>query len=353
MNKYMRAAISLAKKGKGKVYPNPLVGCVIVKDNKIIGKGWHKCFGANHAEINALLDAGKNSQGADLYVTLEPCNSYGKKPPCTQAIIKAGIKRVFYAVKDTQVKGSKKVLNNAGIKVYSGLSEKESKILVKDYFLHLKKKNKVSVKAAMTLDGKIATKTYDSKWITSEKSRSFTHALRTKYDAILVGANTALKDNPFLTSHGKGKNPVRVVIDSKLKLKKNSNLLNISLSPTVVFYDEKIKKVPNYYKKDGIVLAPVNIARVKNDFSLIIDKLNKISLKTILIEGGGETISSALFSNSVDDLYLFIAPKITGGKEAVSVVGGKGVSFIKDSVKIKNMKARNIGQDLLITGRIK
>ena len=154
------------KKSKGKVYTNPLVGCVIVKEDKVIGKGWHKYFGGKHAEINALDEAGKNAKGADLYATLEPCNSYGKRPPCTLAIIKAGIKRVFFSLNDINVSGTKKLLEKNGIKVYAGLLKKEAKVLVKEYLEFLRSKPKVTVKAAMTLDGKIATCDYDSKWIT-------------------------------------------------------------------------------------------------------------------------------------------------------------------------------------------
>ncbi len=202
-NKYMQIALDLAKKGNGRVCTNPLVGCVIVKDNKIVGKGWHQCFGGNHAEVNALIDAGKNAKSADLYVTLEPCNSYGKRSPCTLAIIKAGIKRVYYAVPDSNVSGGREILKRNNIEIHEGLLKKQSEILIRDYLKHLKSKPKVSIKAAMTLDGKIATCEYDSKWITSEKSRNFAHKMRARYDAVLVGMNTALKDNPFLTTHSK------------------------------------------------------------------------------------------------------------------------------------------------------
>ena len=350
--KYMDMAIRLALKGKDSVYPNPKVGCVIVKNDKAVGKGWHEYFGGNHAEINALADAGGNACGADLYVTLEPCNSFGKRPPCTHAIIKAGVKRVFFAVKDPNVSKSSETLKKNGIEVKSGILQNKAKKLIKEYLAHLKTKPKVSVKAAMTLDGKIATYDYDSKWITSEKSRSFAHKLRSGYDAIIVGTNTALKDNPNLTSHGKGRNPVRVVIDAQLKIPKNYNLADGSV-PTVIIYDETIKNVPKYLLKDNIILAPLNISAAKKDFNVIVNKLNILSLKTILIEGGGELISSALFSNSADDIYLFIAPKIIGGKNAVSVTGGMGVKKIADAVKVKSVKVKKIGNDFLFTGKIK
>ena len=352
-NNYMQIALNLAKKGKGRVYPNPLVGCVIVKDNKVVGKGWHQHFGGNHAEINALRDAGGNAEGADLYVTLEPCNSYGKKPPCTLAIVKAGIKRVYYAIPDSNVSGSREVLQKNNIEVYEGLLKKQAEVLIKDYLKYLKSKPKVSVKAAMTLDGKIATYGYDSKWITSEESRNFVHKMRSRYDAVLVGTNTALKDNPFLTTHSKNlKNPIRVVIDSKLKLPESHHLFDVCV-PTIVIYDSNVKSIPEHLKKEGIILSPIDIDAARKDFNVVVKKLNYLSLKRILIEGGSEIIASALFSNAVNDIYFFIAPKIAGGKTAISVVGGAGVKKISESLPVKNMKVKKVGFDLLITGRIK
>jgi len=348
----MKLVIDLAKKGKGAVEPNPMVGCVIVKNNKVIGKGWHRYFGANHAEIEALNAAGSNARGADLYVTLEPCNSFGKRPPCTKAIVDAGIKRVFFAVKDPNVSNSRVYLEKNGVEVSSGLLNKQAKVLIKNYLKHLKIQPKITIKVAMTLDGKIATEKFDSKWITSQKSRDFVHKLRSKYDAVFVGFNTALKDNPRLTAHNKGKNPVRVVVDSKLKLPKSYHLFD-GETTTIIIYDEKIKTIPAYLKKEKIILAPVNMRSAKKDFNVIVKKLNDLSVKTVLIEGGGEIISSVLFSNAADDIYLFTAPKIIGGKNAVSVVGGKGVAKISGAVKVKNMAVKKIGGDLLITGKLK
>jgi diaminohydroxyphosphoribosylaminopyrimidine deaminase/5-amino-6-(5-phosphoribosylamino)uracil reductase len=351
-DKYMRFAIDLAKKAKGRVYTNPLVGCIIVKDDKIIGRGWHKFFGGEHAEINALTDAGINARGSDLYVTLEPCNSYGKRPPCTLAIIKAGIKRVYYAVNDKNVSGSKEILKKNGVEVHSGLLKKQTHILMIDYLKYLKSKSKVSIKAAMTLDGKIATYNYDSKWITSEKSRKAVHKMRSLYDAILIGANTALKDNPFLTVHSeKLKNPVRVVIDSNLKLPESHHLFD-STVPTIVIYDLRITKTPKHLDKEGIILAPIDINASKKDFNIVVKKLNSFSIKRILIEGGSEIIASALFSNVVDDICFFVAPKIIGGSDSISVVGGNGVKQISESLHVKNMRVRKIGSDFLITGQI-
>lgn len=357
----MKTAIALAKKGKDKVFPNPMVGCVIVKDGKIVGRGFHRYFGGDHAEVNAILDAGAKAKDSDLYVTLEPCDSYGKKPPCTKAIIKAGIKKVFFAVKDPDVSSSQKTLKNSGVEVHCGLLNKEAKFLIKDYLNHLKEKPKVSVKAAMTLDGKIATAKYDSKWITSQKARDYSHKLRTRYDAVLVGFNTAVKDNPSLTSHGKGKNPVRVIIDPDLKIPKNYKIFN-GESPAVILCRQTGQSGRGRGEIDrkrtvnssacAAVYVPIDIAAAKKDFGVIIRKLNDLSLKTILIEGGGSVISSALFSKCADDIYLFAAPKIIGGTNSVSAVGGKGVNKISDAVKIKDLKVKKIGGDFLFSGKI-
>ncbi|MDR3112745.1 MAG: bifunctional diaminohydroxyphosphoribosylaminopyrimidine deaminase/5-amino-6-(5-phosphoribosylamino)uracil reductase RibD [Endomicrobium sp.] len=359
---YMRQAIVLAKKGKSKVFPNPMVGCVIVKDGKIVGRGFHQYFGGNHAEANAVLDAGEKAKGADLYVTLEPCNSYGKKPPCAKTIIEAGIKRVFFAQKDPNVLNSHKTLEKYGVKVYGGFLGKEAAFLIKDYLKHLKTKSKVSVKAAMTLDGKIASCANDSKWITSQKARSCVHKLRTKYDAVLVGFNTALKDNPLLTSHGAGKNPIRVVIDPERKLPKNYHIFDGS-APTIIICQAgyahqgdgciDTKRVDSSVPLPRLTYAALDIEEAKKDFNVIIRKLSDLSIKTILIEGGGSVISSALFSKCVDDIYLFAAPKIIGGQNAVSVVGGKGADKMADAIKVKNLKVKKIGADFLFTGKIK
>ncbi|MDR3124925.1 MAG: bifunctional diaminohydroxyphosphoribosylaminopyrimidine deaminase/5-amino-6-(5-phosphoribosylamino)uracil reductase RibD [Endomicrobium sp.] len=351
-NIYMQVAIDLAKRGQHKVFPNPQVGCVIVKNNKIVGRGWHEYFGGEHAEINAIKSAEQNAEGADLYATLEPCNSYGKRPPCSLAIVNAKIKRVFYAVKDKKNFNTKSFLEKNGIEVYEGLLKKESSVLIKDYLRHLKVSPVVSVKVAMTLDGKIATGKYDSKWITSKESRNLVHKMRSLYDAVLVGKNTALRDNPLLTSHNKNlRNPVRVVIDPNLELPKFYKLFNNKAS-TIIFYDKNVSKIPEHFKKKGIVLVPINIEASKRNFNLIIDKLNSFSIKRILIEGGSEIISSALFSKVVDDIYFFVAPKIIGGKSSIPVVGGQGVKTISESINIKKIQVKKIGVDFFITGKI-
>lgn len=345
---YMKTAVKLAQNGGSDVYPNPQVGCVIVKDNKIVGQGYHEFFGGPHAEINALAQAGKNAAAADLYVTLEPCNTYGKRPPCVQAILKSGIKRVFFAINDPYSAKGADFLRANGVEVCGGVCKKEASALVKDFFRHKKSKPLISMKAAMTLDGKIATSVYDSKWISSAKSRDFVHKLRTRYDAVLIGKNTALEDNPALTSHGKGRNPIRVLIDFNLDVPPDYYLYGGSV-PTIVVYDERQKIM--YPGVEKMIFVPVDASKAKKDFKIIRDTLLGLGIKTILIEGGGEIFSSALFSGCVDDLYIFIAPKIIGGKNAVSVVGGAGVDRIDYALKIKNMRISKFGDDFLVRGK--
>ncbi|MCL2389428.1 MAG: bifunctional diaminohydroxyphosphoribosylaminopyrimidine deaminase/5-amino-6-(5-phosphoribosylamino)uracil reductase RibD [Elusimicrobia bacterium] len=356
--KFMQHALNLAKKGRHKVFPNPMVGCVIVKNSKIIAEGYHKVFGALHAEADALNSAGLHAKGADLYVNLEPCCNFGKRPPCADYIINSGISRVFVSHADpnplTRNNGIKK-LKVAGVAVYTGLLEKEAKLLNKDYINHIKKtKNFVSVKYAMTLDGKIATRSYSSKWITGEAARKYTHKLRAGYNAVLAGFNTVIKDNPSLTVRGGSKpvgQPVRIVIDQSLKTPKNYNVLN-SEAATVFVCDEKIKKVPAYFLKDGIIILKINFEKFKEDFKLLISRLNDISIKTIFIEGGGETIASALFSGAVNKVYAFVAPSVIGGKTAISPVGGVGVNEISNALKIKKLTVKKIGKDFLFEGNL-
>ncbi len=349
---YMNLVLSLAKKGKGLVFPNPLVGALLVKDGKIISKGYHRYFGAAHAEAEAINAANKKDvAGSTLYINLEPCNNWGKCPPCVDLIIKSKIKTVVCAMEDpnklTHGKSFKK-LKQAGIKVIKGILEKKALDLNKKYIDNIKNTRPyILIKSAVSLDGKIASQTGDSKWISGEKSRKFVHKLRTNFDAILVGTNTVLKDNPMLTSHGYGKNPVRVILDKKLKIPADYNVLDGTI-PTIVLYDEKIKKIPMYFNKQCIKLVPINFMQAEKDFNTIIEKLNKMALKKILVEGGGEINASVLRTGKVDEIILFVAPIIVGGRNSKTFVEGKGVKYIKDALKFKKIMIKNFGTDIVI-----
>ncbi|MBR3627600.1 MAG: bifunctional diaminohydroxyphosphoribosylaminopyrimidine deaminase/5-amino-6-(5-phosphoribosylamino)uracil reductase RibD [Elusimicrobia bacterium] len=349
--KYMQLVLDLAKKGNGYVFPNPMVGAILVKDNKIISKGYHKYFGAAHAEAQVINSSKVSVEGATLYVNLEPCNNWGKCPPCVDLIIKSKIKTVVCAMKDPNpLTGGKsfKKLKAAGITVINGILEKQAIQLNKEYINHITNvKSYILIKSAVSLDGKIATCTGDSKWISNEKSRKFVHKLRTRFDAILVGTNTVLKDNPVLSSRGYGKNPIRVVLDEKLRISANYNVVDGTI-PTIILYDESIKRIPKYFNKDCIKLVPVKYKHAKKDFNVIIEKLNKMALKRIMIEGGGEINASALKTGKVDEVLLFVAPIIVGGRNAKTFVEGEGVKNIKDSLKFSKIEIKKFGSDIAI-----
>ena len=353
----MRLAFSLAKKGKGQVFPNPLVGCVIVNGDAIVGRGYHQYFGGPHAEICALNQAGKKAIGSTMYVTLEPCNHTGKTPPCTDAIIKAGVKRVVVASLDPDAKvrgkGIKK-LRDSSVGVYPGLMKREAMRLNASYMKSRRDtKSVVIVKAAMSTDGKIATRMGDSMWISSRPSRTFVHRLRSTVDAIVVGHNTTVRDNPHLTSHGAGRNPVRIILDTNLRVPLGSNIFD-GKAPTIVLHaasssKEKLKRL----QKKRVITVRMPHRSGTIGFRDVIAKLKQFSLERILIEGGGETIASAFESGVVTDLVLFIAPKIIGGRAAISPVEGLGVANVRDSLRLHSLKIAKIGPDLMLTAKVR
>ena len=331
--KYMRMAISLAKRAEGLTSPNPVVGAVIVKGKKIVGRGYHKRCGLPHAEINALASAGRRAKGATLYVTLEPCNHFGRTPPCTDAIIKSGIKRVVAAMKDpnpiTNGRGIKR-LNRSGVKTVVGILEEEAKSLNRPYIKFITKKMPyVTVKAAESLDGKIATRTGDSKWITSGEARRYVHRLRAKVDAVMVGANTVLKDNPLLLSGVSGpRGPIRIIVCGRQKIPKSSKIFSTRRGH-----------------------PPVLLARSKNgrvNLKELLKELAKREIANILVEGGGELIASLVENSLVDRFLFFIAPKIIGGRDAKTPVEGEGVGRMKEASVLKNVRVKRFANDILI-----
>lgn len=353
----MRLALSLARKGEGKVFPNPMVGCVIVNGDAIVGRGYHQYFGGPHAEIRALTQAGKKAYGSTMYVTLEPCNHTGKTPPCTDAIIRAGVKRVFVASLDpdgkVRGKGIKK-LRDSSVEVAVGLMKREATKLNAHYMKSRRNtKAVVIVKAAMSADGKIATRIGDSKWISSRRSRTFVHKLRSTVDAIVVGHNTIVRDNPHLTSHGAGHNPVRVILDANLRVPLRSNILN-SRDPTIVLFTGSPAKARlDRLRKRRIITVRMPHRGGRIGFRNVIAKLKQFSLERILIEGGGETIASAFESGVVTDLVLFIAPKIIGGRTAITPVEGLGIAHVRNSLKLHYLKIAKIGPDIMLTAKVK
>lgn len=341
---YMKIALDLAKQRKGLTYPNPTVGAVIVKDNQIIGKGCHYKAGYLHAEREAIKDAkekGYDLKGSTMFVTLEPCCHYGKTPPCTNAIIEEGISKVVIGCLDENplVKGKGvEILKLHGIEVITGVLEKDCKKINEDFFIYISKKRPfIHIKIAQTLDGKIATKTGDSKWITNEKSRFFAHILRNEATAILVGTNTVLKDNPLLTVRNISteKQPIRVVIDRDLKIPINYNVFNVD-AKTIVITSKNVdqEKLKIFEEKGNIEI--IKLPTIKNRFKVedILKVLYEKNIVHLLVEGGKDTISEFLKNSLVDKISLFVAPKIIG-EDGITSIGILGIENIKDSLKLK------------------
>ena len=359
MNKidYMKRAIELADQGQGKVNPNPLVGAVIVKNGKIIGEGYHECFGHAHAEVNAFLNATEDVEGADMYVTLEPCSHYGKTPPCALKIIEKKIKRVFISSLDPNPLVNSRgvaLLKSAGIEVESGIlsdeTEKQNEIFLK--YIQTKRPF-VAIKYAMTLDGKIATSSGDSKWITNETSRAFVHDLRNQYMAIMVGINTVIHDNPKLDTRRDipSRNPIRFVIDPTLRIPEDSLIVQTTdhqKTYIVTGHHVDSDKITRLLQKNiGIIQKNTD---PEIDLHDLITEIAKLNIDSILIEGGSYLLGKAIESKIVDKAYVFIAPKIIGGKDALSPIGGNGVLKMKDAFKLNSIKLHQFDQDIMIEG---
>ena len=350
---FMKKALSLAKKGAGKVSPNPMVGAVVVKDGEIISTGYHAYYGGPHAEAVALEKAGEKARGATLYVNLEPCVHFGKTPPCVPRIIDAGIKRVVIATLDPNplVSGKGvKMLREAGIDVTVGVLEKEAKKLNEAFFKWIKTKVPfVVLKIASTLDGKIATYSGNSKWITSLESRKLVHKYRAFYDAVLVGAGTVLKDNPELTVRlMRGRNPVRVILDSSLRIPLSSKVLAAN-GRRIVFHSEDVSSDKLERLRDmGVELYAVPGEGEVLDLHEVLRKLGEIGIASVMVEGGREIFSSFLREELADKLIYFIAPKILGG--GIGPFDEVELCTIGESIELKDVRVRRVGSDLLVEG---
>ena len=344
--KYMQEALALAKKADGSVQPNPYVGAVIVKNGKIIGKGYHKRFGEAHAEVNAFLSATEDVSGADMYVTLEPCSHYGKTPPCAELIIKKKIKRVFIAMVDPNplVAGNGiKMLKNAGVEVFVNICEKEAKEINKIFIKNITEKEPyIILKYAMTLDGKIASETGDSKWISGEESRHIVHNIRHNVSAVLVGSGTVLADNPYLTARNnpKGFQPRPIILDLGDRL----NDFDYSVFREGAIYIGRNKKK---IEKKGI--ATYNFEGADSKFKKwFFDVCEKENIGSILVEGGAWTLTFFLKNRMFDELNVFVAPKIIGG--GLSPVADLGVAEMGQSMKLCDIEIGRHGDDVLIKG---
>jgi len=357
--RYMRLALRLAKKGLGRTSPNPVVGAVVVKDGAILATGYHRRAGLDHAEVAALRKIGFRAPGADLYVTLEPCDHHGRTPPCTEAIVKAGIRRVIVGMRDpyplVDGRGIER-LRQAGIVVEVGLLAEECRRL-NEHFVCVQEKGRpfVTWKAAVSLDGRIATRTGDSRWVTSERARDLGRRLRDTHDAILVGARTVCVDDPLLTTRRRGgRDPVRVVVDGRLEMPPTARMLHSgSPAPTLVFCAERApqgREEPLRASGAEVIRLPATGGRV--DPAALLASLLQRDILSVLIEGGGETAASFLEGGLVDKVVFFVAPLLVGGRDAVPVLGGTGVARMAEAMRLKDVTYRRLGDEMMVVGYV-
>ena len=357
--KYMKLALVQAKKAAGRTSPNPAVGALIVKDNRILSRGYHRKAGLPHAEVEALNRIGGYCPGATLYVTLEPCNHIGKTPPCTESILRAEIARVVVGAMDPNSGvrgGGSRFLTGNGLEVRTGVLEKECLSLNEDFFAFITTGRPfVIAKSAQTLDGWTATSLKDSKWITNEKSRRFVHGLRDRVDAVMVGAGTVVADDPSLTTrlqNKKGENPLRIILDTHLRSPVEARIFNDEFPDRtllVVGEDEAGEKLESIRKRGISILAcPTKDQHI--DLKKLMVKLGRMSITSLLVEGGSFVLGSMIRERLVDKFHIFKAPKILGGNDGVPMAAGPGVKYMRDCTMLKNVQYRRFGEDMLFTG---
>ncbi|HUI67463.1 MAG TPA: bifunctional diaminohydroxyphosphoribosylaminopyrimidine deaminase/5-amino-6-(5-phosphoribosylamino)uracil reductase RibD [Nitrospirota bacterium] len=359
--KYMRMALCLAEKARGRTSPNPMVGALVVKGSMVISRGYHRQAGEPHAEAIALKKAGKAAKGATLYVTLEPCSHTNKRtPPCSPLVIRSGVKRVVIAMIDPNPHvsgGGVKALRSAGIDVVAGMLESEAKKLNEAFIKHVTTGMPfVTLKIAQTLDGKIATASGESRWITGKEAREEGHRLRDTHDAILVGINTVLKDNPALTTRiPGGRDPIRVIVDTRLRTPLNAKV--IAQKSSARTYIATLSGTPKEkFNKLLDAGAEILIARGTKghiDLRSLMKMLTRFGVTSVLIEGGAEVNASALRSGIVDKVVMFIAPTIMTGRDSLCSIGGISPKKIGHAIRLANVTSRFLGQDLMVEGYVR
>lgn len=359
---YMRMALDLARKGWGYTSPNPMVGAVVVKDGAVIGKGFHERVGGPHAEINAIDDAGDAARGADLYVTLEPCNHTGRTPPCTEKILAAGIRRVFVAMDDPNPQvtgGGGDYLRSKGIPVATGILEQEAQRLNEIFVKFMKTRRPfVMLKCASTLDGRIATRTGDARWVTGEASRAYVHHLRHGVDGIMVGIGTVLADDPSLTTRldgAGGVDPTRIILDTRLSIPEDAKVLTIASAAGAIIAAgeeapaEKERRLAN---SGATVLRLPRAADGGIDLGALMDRLGGMGVTSVLVEGGSRVMASALKSGVADKIMFFYAPKILGGDDGYPICRGGAPALMRDCIPVNKTAVHRFGEDVMIEGYI-
>jgi len=356
---HRRRALELAAGGRGGVEPNPMVGCVIVRGAEIIGEGWHRRFGGPHAEVEALRIAGPRAAGATMHVTLEPCCHEGKTPPCTEAVIAAGLRRVVVACRDPfpQVAGGGVArLREAGIQVDVGLAEREARRLNAPYFKLVETGRPwVIAKWAMTLDGKIATRAGQSRWISCEASRAIVHELRGGVDAIVVGRETAVRDDPQLTARPPGpRTALRIVLDTRAALPSESRLVRTAGEVPVLVGVGAAAGQPD---RRRLVDAGCEVFECGGEthadrLASLLDELGRRRLTNVLVEGGGRVLGSFLDLGQIDEVHVFVAPKLIGGAEAPGPLAGRGFAEVAEGLELDAPEMRPVGNDVYVHGRV-
>jgi diaminohydroxyphosphoribosylaminopyrimidine deaminase / 5-amino-6-(5-phosphoribosylamino)uracil reductase len=355
----MRRALRLAAKAKGRTSPNPMVGAVLVRGGRVVGEGYHTRAGEPHAEIVALSNAKERARGSTLYLNLEPCAHQGRTPPCAPVVARSGVKRAVIGMEDPnpRVKGKGiRALERAGVKVRLGVMEEECRRLNEAFCKHITTGLPfVILKAAATLDGKIATRNGDSKWISSEASRRLVHRLRNEVDGIIVGIGTILKDNPLLTARiPGGKDPYRIILDAHLGTPESAQVIGTLPSKTILITTEKAprEKVKRLLER-GVQVWSLGSVGGKVDLKMCLAKLGEMGMMSLLVEGGSRIYGSFLDEGLADKLILFLAPRLMGDAQALSIFGGRGVGRLQEAALLKDMRLKRVGGDVVIEGYIK
>jgi diaminohydroxyphosphoribosylaminopyrimidine deaminase/5-amino-6-(5-phosphoribosylamino)uracil reductase len=355
---WMKRAIRLAEKGRGRTSPNPMVGAVLVKEGIVVGEGYHARAGEAHAEIIALRKAREEARGSTLYINLEPCTHYGRTPPCVPVIIEAGVRRVVIGIEDPnpliKAKGLES-LAKAGLEVKVGILEKECRRLNEAFYKYiLKREPFVILKVAATLDGKIATRDGESKWISGETSRRFVHRLRDQVDGVVVGIDTVLQDDPMLTARVKGgRDPFRIVLDSRLRIPEEAKVIKTDPSKAIIATTELAARDKRQrLEKMGAQILVLDSEHQRVSLKPLLSKLVEMGMMSLLLEGGSQINGSFLDEGLIDKFLLFLSPKMIGDDQAIGIFGGKGVTRLKDAVPLRELRVRRIGGDILIEGYV-
>lgn len=352
--KYMRRALELARSAEGHTSPNPMVGCVVVKEDRIITEGCHERYGEFHAERNALTRCQEDVTGAEMYVTLEPCCHQGKTPPCTDIIMEKGIGTVYVGSMDPNPKvagNGVKILRDHGIHVETGILEEECLALNEIFFHYIQTQTPfVAMKYAMTMDGKIATVNGDSKWITGEVARHHVQTLRRKYSAIMAGVDTIIADDAMLNCRiEENVDPIRVICDSRLRIPMTSQIIKTAKEiPTIIAYTKAEGTQIQKLETTGVELLKCGDSGHVN-LSLLMKKLGEKKIDSVLVEGGGTIHGSLLQEKLVNRIYAYVAPKIIGGRDAKSPVEGEGVTYMREAMEFEKMEVISLGEDFCLT----